>query len=66
MVDVIVVSVVAGSICLILNVLFWNLRRGRCTHVRVCKCIECTRDIMTTEEMQVDGLVNSTLSIPQI
>lgn len=35
----------------------WHMRRSRCTHIKM-GCIECTRDVMNTQEMQTDVFQN--------
>ena len=51
------VSVIAGSISLITNVAFWNIRRSKCTHIKML-CCECDRELMTTEELRIDQIKN--------
>ena len=57
MIDPVMVSVVAGSISLVTNVMFYNIRRLRCTHVKTL-CCECDRELMTTEELRNDEIKN--------
>lgn len=40
---------VAGCVGFIL----WHFRRSRCIHIKL-GCLECTRDVMTTNEMKHD------------
>ena len=58
--DAILVTTIVAGICVIVSVLFYNLRRSRCTKLE-CGCITCSRQLMNTEEM-----ANDKLEIPQI
>ena len=57
MIDPVFVSVIAGSISLVTNVAFYNIRRLRCTHINTL-CCECDRELMTDLEMKQDELKN--------
>ena len=55
-VDPIILSTtIISGICLIVSVVFYNLRRSRCTKLE-CGCINCSRQLMNTEEMNNDKL----------
>jgi hypothetical protein len=57
MIDPVMVTVIAGSISLITNVAFWNIRRLRCSHYEGW-CCSCDRQIMTEEELKRDEFKN--------
>ncbi len=39
----------------IIHVVFWNIRRSRCTNISCC-CLSCSRHLMTKSEIQEDEL----------
>ena len=57
MIDPVMVSVIAGSISLITNVAFWNIRRLKCTRFSNM-CCECDRELMTEDELKNDEFTN--------
>ena len=59
-IDAILVASISGSISLIVTVIWYNLRRSRCTNIQG-GCFECTRQMMNTEELNEDKF-----TIPQI
>ncbi len=60
--EIIVTSVLAMSVSVIalISVLFWNIRRSRCSHIKCWGC-SCDREIMTTEELAAD--LNPVISV---
>ena len=54
-VDPFVIGSISGSISLLMTVLFYNIRRSRCTNVQ-CGCFKCTRQMMTEQELKQDKL----------
>jgi len=50
--------VVAGGVAIstILSVLFYNLRRSRCTKCKACGCCEVERENMSAESLKNDKL----------
>ena len=59
-VDPLVIGSIIGSISLFMTVLFYNIRRSRCTHIQ-CGCLKCTRQMMTSDELKQDKY-----TLPQI
>jgi hypothetical protein len=55
MIDVIVVSSIAGGIALVTSVCFYNIRRSRCVRCKGCGC-ELEREIMSAESLKNDEL----------
>jgi hypothetical protein len=55
MIDAILIGTCAASISLVISVLFWNIRRSRCTAIET-PCIKCNRTVMDIKEMQQDVL----------
>lgn len=47
---------VSASMSVLISACCFNIRRLRCSHVRVCgRCIECSREVMTASEMEADA-----------
>ena len=59
-IDAILISTITGSISLLITILFYNLRRSRCTELH-CACLRCIRQNMNSDELTADSL-----NIPQI
>ena len=55
MIDPLFVACISGGISLVTNIVFYNIRRLRCTHIKT-PCCECDRVLMTTEELTADDL----------
>lgn len=49
-----------GTLALaIIHVIFWNIRRSRCTNISCC-CVSCSRQLMSPAETQQDELKATT------
>ena len=55
MIDQLFVACISGGISLVTNVVVYNIRRLRCTHITKT-CCECDRVLMTTDELTADDI----------
>jgi hypothetical protein len=56
--DIEIYLVLSASLTLIVTTCCYNIRRLRCTHIKCCGA-ECTRDLMSLEEIQADVIASA-------
>jgi hypothetical protein len=58
MIDPVLITVIAGSISVVTNVVFLNIRKMRCVNFKNI-CCECDRELMTTDELRMEASAHS-------
>lgn len=49
------VLLIIGAVGGFVSILFSNMRKSRCTHITLCRCVSCRRELMSKSMMELDS-----------